>query len=114
MTTPSKACVFGLLGSCKAAGFATCARFGVSTSMDKSLSNSSRLSRKDKSNNLVLVAVQNQKPAPTFFAVSEEADGTFTLFYTGFQRPAADEPSKGWNGYRNVGLLKVRLTVNKE
>ena len=44
----------------------------------------------------------------------EEDDGTFTLFYTGFQRPAAGEPSKGWNEYRNVGLLKVRLTVNKE
>jgi hypothetical protein len=44
----------------------------------------------------------------------EEADGTFTLFYTGFQRPAAGESSKGWNQYRNVGLLKVRLTVNKE
>jgi hypothetical protein len=44
----------------------------------------------------------------------EEADGTFTLFYTGFQRPAEGESSKGWNEYRNVGLLKVRLTVNKE
>jgi hypothetical protein len=44
----------------------------------------------------------------------EEDDGTFTLFYTGFQRPAEGESSKGWNGYRNVGLLKVRLTVNKE
>ena len=44
----------------------------------------------------------------------EEDDGTFTLFYTGFRRPAAGEPSKGWNTYRNVGLLKVRLTVNEE
>lgn len=44
----------------------------------------------------------------------EEDDGTFTLFYTGFQRPAAGESSKGWKQYRNVGLLKVRLTVNKE
>jgi hypothetical protein len=44
----------------------------------------------------------------------EEADGTFTLFYTGFQRPAAGESSKGWGEYRNVGMLKVRLTVNKE
>jgi hypothetical protein len=43
----------------------------------------------------------------------EEADGTFTLFYTGHRRPAAGESSKGWK-YHNVGILKVRLTVNKE
>jgi hypothetical protein len=70
MTTPSKAFVFGLLGGCVAAGFATRARFGVSMSMESKRSSRSNLSRKDKSNNLVLVAVQNQKPAPTFFAVS--------------------------------------------
>jgi hypothetical protein len=49
MTTPSKACVLGLFGSCAAAAFATCARFDVSTSMDFSLFNSFSLSRKDKS-----------------------------------------------------------------
>lgn len=41
----------------------------------------------------------------------EEGDGMLTLFYTGFQR---DEPglesAKGWRRYRNVGLLKVRVT----
>ncbi|MCU0785941.1 MAG: hypothetical protein MUF81_18225 [Verrucomicrobia bacterium] len=38
----------------------------------------------------------------------EESDGTFTMFYTGFQRSKEGE-SKGWKEYRNVGMLKVRL-----
>jgi len=42
----------------------------------------------------------------------EEADGTFTMFYTGFQRSKEGE-SKGWREYRNVGMLKLRLSVNE-
>lgn len=42
----------------------------------------------------------------------EEGDDTFTIFYTGFQRPAAGEPTKGWRDYRNVGMLKVRLSAD--
>jgi hypothetical protein len=38
----------------------------------------------------------------------EESDGTFTMFYTGFQRSKEGE-SKGWREYRNVGMLKLRL-----
>jgi len=53
------------------------------------------------------------KDIRTPLGLVEEADGTFTLFYTGHRRPAAGESSKGWK-YHNVGLLKVRLTVNKE
>jgi hypothetical protein len=53
------------------------------------------------------------KDIRTPLGLVEEADGTFTLFYTGPRRPAAGESSKGWK-YHNVGLLKVRLTVNKE
>ena len=43
----------------------------------------------------------------------EEADGTFTLFYTGFKRSAKGETAKGWQIYRNVGMLKLRLDENK-
>jgi hypothetical protein len=52
MTTPSKAFVFGLLGCCAAAEFATCARFEVSTSMDSKLSNPSVSPRKAKSRSI--------------------------------------------------------------
>jgi hypothetical protein len=38
----------------------------------------------------------------------EESDGTLTLFYTGFQRGKEGE-SKGWQSYRNVGMLKLQL-----
>jgi hypothetical protein len=53
------------------------------------------------------------KDIRTPLGLVEEADGTFTLFYTAHRRPTAGESSKGWL-YHNVGMLKVRLTVNKE
>jgi hypothetical protein len=49
MTTPSKACVFGLFGGCVADGFVQYLRFDVSIIMDSSLSNPSVRPRKAKS-----------------------------------------------------------------
>lgn len=45
----------------------------------------------------------------------EEADGTFTMFYTGIAKSvnADTEGPRGWRRYRNVGMLKVRLSENK-